>query len=75
MSITPQESCLEKSRKKTAKQYHILFIYSYVHKNDKYLKQGKRLPSDADRNKVNGIKEGYTRDFSGILKVFFQKRG
>ena len=51
-----------------------VFIYSYMQKNGKYLKQGKRFPSDADRNKVNGIKEGYTTDFSGISKFFFPKK-
>ena len=49
-----------------------VFIYSYMQKNGKYLKQGKRFPSDADRNK--GIKEGYTTDFSGISKFFFPKK-
>ena len=51
-----------------------VFIYSYMQKNGKYIKQGKRFPSDADRNKVNGIKEGYTTDFSGTSKFFFQKK-
>ena len=45
-----------------------------MQKNGKYIKQGKRFPSDADRNKVNGIKEGYTTDFSGTSKFFFQKK-
>ena len=113
MSTTPQESCLEKSRNKDAKQYHILFAYAadkcsvvsnslqphglqpsrllcpwnisrqeywsglpfpYMQKNGKYLKQRKKFPSDTDRNKVNGIKEGYTTDFSGIPKFFFKKK-
>ena len=51
-----------------------VFIYIYMQKNGKYLKQRKKFPSDTDRNKVNGIKEGYTTDFSGIPKFFFKKK-
>ena len=45
-----------------------------MQKNGKYLKQRKKFPSDTDRNKVNGIKEGYTTHFSGIPKFFFKKK-
>ena len=48
--------------------------FPYMQKNGKYLKQRKKFPSDTDRNKVNGIKEGYTTDFSGIPKFFFKKK-
>lgn len=71
MSATPQESCLGKKQKEKYKTV----LYSYLHRREKYFNQSKDFLSDAGKNKANGIKEVYPRNFSCISKVFFQKWG